>query len=108
MGSISPKLIRSARHYSDGSTVDLRLAAMATVAGPIYGLIIQSKGRVSISGGWRSLRGCVSSTKTPGSSGSAVVGRLARGGRRCAAWRRLGLDERRPGRLQDFMTKVLV
>ena len=63
-GSISHKPIRPARHYSGLSTVSLGAAAMVTVAGLSYGLIVQSKGRVSISGWWRSLQCCVSSKKS--------------------------------------------
>src|SRR5438105_3207520 len=61
MGRVSHKPIRPARHYSGLSTVSLGAAAMVTVAGLSYSLIVQSKGRVSISGWWRSLRCCVSS-----------------------------------------------
>src|SRR6266540_569037 len=55
MGSILPKLIRSARHYSGLSTVDLRSAAMATVAGSSYGLIHLINVRVGTRGRWRIL-----------------------------------------------------
>ena len=63
-GRVLPRLIWPARHYSELSTVSSTTAAMETVAGPIYGLNHQIKGRVSISGGWRSLRCCVSSKKS--------------------------------------------
>jgi len=64
MGSISPKLIQPARHYSGLSTVSLGTTAMATVAGLSYGLNHQINARVSNSGGWPSLRCCVSKKET--------------------------------------------
>src|SRR6266540_3736052 len=62
-GRVLPWLIWPAQHYSGLSTVSLGAAAMATVAGPNYGLNHQIKGQVSNSGWWRSLRCCVSSKK---------------------------------------------
>src|SRR5438128_12535837 len=35
-------------------------------------------------------------------------GLVSRQGRRCAAWRRLGLDERRPGQLRVAVRKIRV
>ena len=57
MGKVSPKLIRPARIYSEGSTASTEMAAMALIARLSYGLILQSKWRVSIGGWWRSLPG---------------------------------------------------
>src|SRR6266508_4315304 len=77
MGSISPKLIRPARHYSGLSTVDLRSAAMATVAGSSYGLIHLMNMRMGTRGRGRIL-------PSSGLTRRCFGGDDPRAGRRCS------------------------
>jgi len=77
MRSILPKLIRPAWHYSGLSTVDLRSAAMAAVAGPIYGLIHLMNVRVGTRGRWRIL-------PSSGLTRRCFGGDAPRAGRRCS------------------------